>query len=143
MRCLFVCTGNYYRSRFAELLVNHLSKEKGIKVIAVSRGLAPGHADNIGLVSPHVISYLEYLNIHDCIFGPPQKLSEDDFKNADKIIALDENEHRPLIEKLFPAWEQKVEYWKFEDDYIVKPNELLPRLERRIVAFLSGIEHDS
>ncbi len=139
MRCLFICTGNYYRSRFAELLVNHLSKEKGLKVIAFSRGLTPGHADNIGLVSPHVITYLEYLNIRDCIFGSPQKLMENDFKKADKIIALDENEHRPLLERLFPAWEHKVEYWKFEDEYIVKPSELLPRLERRIVAFLNGI----
>jgi protein-tyrosine phosphatase len=27
---LFLCTGNYYRSRFAELLFNHLAKQRGL-----------------------------------------------------------------------------------------------------------------
>ena len=36
---LFLCTGNYYRSRFAEVLFNHLARESGVKAHAASRGL--------------------------------------------------------------------------------------------------------
>jgi hypothetical protein len=36
---LFLCTGNYYRSRFAELLFNHLAKQRGLDWQATSRGL--------------------------------------------------------------------------------------------------------
>ena len=39
-RVLFVCTGNYYRSRFAEAVFNHLAAARGLPWRAVSRGLA-------------------------------------------------------------------------------------------------------
>ena len=39
-RLLFLCTGNYYRSRFAELLFNALAREAGLSWIASSRGIA-------------------------------------------------------------------------------------------------------
>ena len=38
---LFLCTGNYYRSRFAEMLFNHLAAERGLQWRADSRGLNP------------------------------------------------------------------------------------------------------
>jgi hypothetical protein len=37
---LFLCTGNYYRSRYAEELFNHLAKVKGHSWRAFSRGAA-------------------------------------------------------------------------------------------------------
>ncbi len=37
---LFLCTGNYYRSRFAEELFNHLAKQHGLDWTATSRALA-------------------------------------------------------------------------------------------------------
>ena len=37
---LFLCTGNYYRSRFAEELFNHQAERADLDWIAQSRGLA-------------------------------------------------------------------------------------------------------
>ncbi len=48
---LFVCTGNYYRSRFAELFFTARAAQAGLPWAAQSRGfiLAP---QNIGPISP-------------------------------------------------------------------------------------------
>jgi len=45
-RVLFLCTGNYYRSRLAEILFNHLAKERTLDWHADSSGLN-GQADGI------------------------------------------------------------------------------------------------
>jgi protein-tyrosine-phosphatase len=37
---LFLCTGNYYRSRFAEVLFNSVAGKMGLPWQAYSRGLA-------------------------------------------------------------------------------------------------------
>jgi protein-tyrosine-phosphatase len=37
---LFLCTGNYYRSRFAEVLFNSVADKMGLPWRAASRGLA-------------------------------------------------------------------------------------------------------
>ena len=37
---LFLCTGNYYRSRFAEILFNSVAGKMGLQWRASSRGLA-------------------------------------------------------------------------------------------------------
>ena len=42
---LFICTGNYYRSRFAEAVFNHHAKQRGLPWRAFSRGLAIHPAD--------------------------------------------------------------------------------------------------
>src|SRR5256885_17038856 len=46
---LFLCTGNYYRSRFAEILFNSVAGKMGLPWQAASRGLAlePG-VNNVG-----------------------------------------------------------------------------------------------
>src|SRR5277367_4722244 len=50
---LFICTGNYYRSRFAEELFNHLARQRELDWRADSRGLAL-HLGvfNVGPISP-------------------------------------------------------------------------------------------
>jgi protein-tyrosine-phosphatase len=39
-KALLLCTGNYYRSRFAEELSNHLARHHAVDWIAESRALA-------------------------------------------------------------------------------------------------------
>ena len=56
---LFFCTGNYYRSRFAELLFNHLASQNKLEWIAISRGLALERgAHNIGPISKDTVEAL-------------------------------------------------------------------------------------
>jgi hypothetical protein len=47
---LFLCTGNYYRSRFAEVLFNARAAEAGMAWVAASRGLEL-HACNVGPIN--------------------------------------------------------------------------------------------
>ena len=58
-KLLFLCTGNYYRSRFAELLFNAMAAKHIVPWQAFSRGLALDKgAHNIGPISPFAIDAL-------------------------------------------------------------------------------------
>ena len=58
-RILFLCTGNYYRSRYAEELFNYHAKNAGLDWRAFSRGLAErGSPDNVGPMSPFALDAL-------------------------------------------------------------------------------------
>jgi protein-tyrosine phosphatase len=53
---LFLCTGNYYRSRYAEELFNHGAGRAGLAWTAFSRGLAiERRAGNVGPLSPFAL----------------------------------------------------------------------------------------
>jgi protein-tyrosine phosphatase len=129
---LFVCTGNYYRSRFAEIIFNHLAQINSIPASAFSRGLRLNPSKNKGVISPHATSYLSLLKIQVNDVGSPAKLDAMDLQRASKIILLDEKEHRAMFKNAFPDWEDKVEYWQFEDDYVVSPSLVLPSLKNKV-----------
>jgi protein-tyrosine phosphatase len=48
---LFLCSGNYYRSRFAEHLFNAIADRDQLPWRADSRGLVVGRAGNVGPIS--------------------------------------------------------------------------------------------
>ena len=114
---LFLCTGNYYRSRFAEHLFNELARRDGISWRADSRALALERGiRNVGPISPVAVRAMEAHGIR--VNGDermPLSATETDFTVAQRIIALDESEHRPLISECFPAWAPQVEYWLIHD----------------------------
>src|SRR5215831_4310176 len=57
---LFLCTGNYYRSRFAEELFNHHALRAGLSWVARSRALAIECCiNNVGPLSPFALKALE------------------------------------------------------------------------------------
>jgi protein-tyrosine phosphatase len=60
---LFLCSGNYYRSRFAEHLFNYLAEGIRLPWHADSRGLAVGLNGNIGPISRHTLRRLHALSI--------------------------------------------------------------------------------
>ena len=55
---LFLCSANFYRSRFAEHLFNHLAPEAGLKWRAQSRGLMVGHWGDVGPISHYTVDAL-------------------------------------------------------------------------------------
>ena len=52
-RVLFLCTGNYYRSRFAEILFNHLAPQHNLDWHAESSGL---HVQSDGIINSGPLS---------------------------------------------------------------------------------------
>lgn len=114
---LFLCTGNYYRSRFVELLFNHQALQEALPWQAESRGIAL----ELGVNNRGPISSAALAALHARGIVPPeplrfpQQVQEADFHRAQRIIALDEAEHRPLLVQRFPLWLERVEFWQVPD----------------------------
>ena len=130
---LFICTGNYYRSRFAEYYLLHLLAAENWPGKVFSRGLDIYSAGNPGPVSPITTSYLLQLQVGlpDPMPGP-NALTEADFSTADLVVAMDETEHRPMLEKQFPHLLPKVTFWNYADVGFVPSAEMLPLLQQRV-----------
>jgi protein-tyrosine phosphatase len=120
---LFLCTGNYYRSRYAEELFNHRAGLADLNWRAFSRGAAErGSPDNIGPMSPFALEGLQARGIRPVgNLRSPQPCTPPDLESADLIIALKESEHRPLIERRFPEMASRVIYWHVDDVDVAKP----------------------
>lgn len=115
---LFLCTGNYYRSRFAEILFNSVAQKMGLSWRATSRGLAlEWGVNNVGPIAPSVRQALETLGISaaDACERLPMQAVSDDFQGADRVIALKQTEHLPLLQERFSAWAEQVEFWHIDD----------------------------
>jgi protein-tyrosine phosphatase len=133
---LFLCTGNYYRSRFAELLFNHAAARMRLSWLAESRGLALERGvQNVGPMSRAAVARLEALGVPvgwETRF--PLAATADDFARAGHVVALKEAEHRPLLEERFPGWADRVEYWHIHDVDCWTAVETLAGIEREVLA---------
>jgi len=113
---LFLCTGNYYRSRFAEILFNSLATTMCPDYLAESRGLAEDLSNNSGPISAHALDGLEARRIlSPAMLRYPLPLAPAELQEATCIIALYEREHRPLLQRRFPGWADRIEYWQVPD----------------------------
>src|SRR5438270_14037875 len=87
---LFLCTGNYYRSGYAEILFNWKAEECGLKWKADSRGLDPDPL-NAGPMSRHTMAALRNLGIpFDQNLRFPLVANEADFQAAHHLVAVKE-----------------------------------------------------
>jgi len=131
---LFLCTGNYYRSRFAECLFNHLAPGVQLDWTATSRALAIEVGNyNVGEMSPHTRKGLAARSIP--LPNPlrmPVACSDVDLSSADLIVALKEAEHRPLLTRRHPNWPDKVHYWHVHDLDASGPDEALQEVETNV-----------
>jgi protein-tyrosine phosphatase len=120
-KVLFICTGNFYRSRFCEALFNYLSEKNNLEWSAFSRGLSVELANDAviehkGEISGHTADRLKSLGISlEYTGGHRTPLEESDLVGADLIYAAMEEEHRPMIREQFPEWEDTVNYWPIGD----------------------------
>ena len=141
---LFLCTGNYYRSRFAELLFNTIATAHAMPWQACSRGLAIDKGvDNVGPMSALAINALQALGSN--LSGAerfPLQVEERDLQAADHIIALQEAEHKPYLQKCYPTWVNKVEYWHVRDVAPTPAYDPLHEIARdvqRLIAHFRGL----
>jgi len=140
-KILFLCTGNYYRSRFAEHLFNELAQIHQLPWYADSRALALQlGVNNIGNISPYTLTRLQQLGIALSCEREPQQVVAMDLENSDKIIALDEEEHRPFVTHLFPEWTDKIDYWMVHDLHLTDPRDALAEIERKINLFVETLK---
>jgi protein-tyrosine phosphatase len=137
-RILFICTGNYYRSRFAEAVFNHHAELQQIPWTAFSRGLAVHLAE--GCLSPLTLDALGERKIELRHTGTDrQRLSETDLLHSDRRIALDRTEHFVMMREQFPSWTDKIEYWDVPDLLFESHLRALPEIERRTLQLLKEV----
>lgn len=135
---LFICTGNYYRSRYAEALFNHHAEERASSWRAFSRGLAIEMA--MGDLSSYIVARLEMNGIDRRHTSPTRtRLEEEDLRRATRVVALDATEHRPMFEAQFPEWSERVDFWSIQDVHFVPAEFALPSLEARVETLLTEL----
>src|ERR1700676_2792031 len=134
---LFLYTGKYYRSRFAVVLFNSVAGKMGLPWRASSRGLALERGvNNVGPMAVEAITALEALGVRaaDAVTRLPAQATTDDLERADRIVALKQAEHLPLLQERFPAWAKKVEFWHVDD-----APEVLGLIEQEVMGLVARI----
>jgi len=127
---VFICTANFYRSRFSEYLFNSLAKKHGLHWRAISRGLRTWKVAAIeGPISEFAAYRLTAMGIPFDRERFPIQLSEADLENADLVVALKKTEHHVMMVEQFPAWADRIEYWHVNDMDCASANEALPVCE--------------
>jgi low molecular weight protein-tyrosine phosphatase len=128
---LFLCTGNYFRSRFAEELFNRVAADQGLPMRARSGGLEERcHLRNPGPISPHTAAGLRARGMAlGAAPRSPRDVTAEDLDGAAMIIALKEAEHRPLVQERFPRWAGQVRYWDVDDLPLLPPGDVLAKIE--------------
>lgn len=138
---LFLCSGNYYRSRFAELLFNHLIVVTGLAYRADSAGLWPNcRAYNAGPISSDTLAALRARGVSlPTSHRVPRDVTEHDIRNAAVTIALKEAEHRPVATERFPSLLERFEFWHVHDVEDAPPSEAIPLIETNVRALIARL----
>ncbi|GAB4124538.1 MAG: low molecular weight phosphatase family protein [Roseiflexaceae bacterium] len=126
---LFVCTGNYYRSRYAEHVFNHYAA--GSPWQADSRGFEPSPL-NPGPINATAAQRLAAAGMAPPQFRDPIRINQADLEQANLIIMLDEQEHRPYMHERFPDWENRVRYWQIADLWAMTTDQALSAIDREV-----------
>lgn len=131
-KLLFLCTGNYYRSRYAEHLFNYLVTKTDLNWVAKSRGFALSK-HNLGPMSVYIGHRLITKGIPiKPNLRHPLPVQKNDLNQVDLVIAVKEAEHRLYMNELFPEWENKITYWHIDDMDCAMPEETLAEIEQKI-----------
>jgi protein-tyrosine phosphatase len=138
---LFLCTGNYYRSRYSEIFFNWYSGLHAKGWISTSRGLDLSKgSNNIGPISIQALERIKMRSLPlDSTARYPMQITHDDLTMAEKIICLLESEHRPYIETLFPDWKEKVDYWDIRDVPPSDNYDPLKEIEKKVTVLVDSL----
>jgi protein-tyrosine phosphatase len=123
---LFLCTGNYFRSRFSEFWFNHQialldygeDLRAGSAGLRVTSGNGNGNGNgNIGAMAVEAQIALQQrgVAIDPTQLAMPRQVSRDDVEHSDVVVAVDAEAHRPMVQELFPDLEAKIRFWSVKD----------------------------
>lgn len=137
---LFICTGNYYRSRFSEALFNYKARQAHLDWNAISRGLKL-------VPSQHGISALSLRELikrgvpKELCQGDPKALTKKDLEQSDYIVLMDEAEHRPMLEHQFQAHDDpRIHYWHIGETGKMPPSKACQAMFTNIDELLRTLE---
>jgi protein-tyrosine phosphatase len=82
------------------------------------------------------LAALEALGIRAADAGArlPAQVTTADLERAERIVALKQAEHLPLLQERFPTWAEKVEFWQVDD-----APEALALIEREVLGLVARI----
>ncbi len=133
--CLFLCTGNYYRSRMAEEVFNSIARDRNINAESDSAGLHPdvlslGHVGNMARESIRELERGGYEAASSD--REPKTIVDKDLGDYDTIICLDKTEHEDIFWKTFPGFEGDVRFWTVEDYPLDIPRNAFLKIEKEV-----------
>lgn len=138
---LFLCSANYYRSRFAEHLFNWLAPQSDLGWRADSCGLNMDGWSHLRGMSRYVVGALQERGVPlNGDHRDPKWLTLSDLGNADLVIALNEAKHRQMMREQFPLFVDQVEYWHVDDLDCATPEDALPVLEDHVRALVERLK---
>jgi protein-tyrosine phosphatase len=144
VRILFLCTGNYYRSRLAEELLRYHANEADFEIECDSAGLGEiPNPLNPGPIGVDALRYLQRLGISlSSLARFPKRCTPSELQAADVIVCMNEGEHRPLFEiQAGPFLDHKqVVYWHVpdveEDPDLIGPG----LIDRKVIGLLTFLK---
>jgi len=140
-KLLFLCTANYYRSRFAEQYFNHHAKLRGLTWLADSKAISrdPEAEGIIGPMSSHSIKYLGEIGLVADDSRYPIRVEDEHFDEFHRVIAASRDEHYPMMQMHFPHRADGIDYFEVEDLHIYGPERALPQLVASLDALLEEL----
>ena len=142
-KILFLCTGNYYRSRFSEEYFNHYADKYNLCWAADSKGIMREFEGNgnVGPIAKHTVLELEKHKIQPKgVNRFPEYVYEKDFSAFDRVIAVSEDEHTTMLQNLWPNSISNVEYFDVEDLHLEAHETALPKLKIRLDELIQSIK---
>jgi len=137
---LFVCTGNYYRSRLAELYFNTMAQKKGLPWQAFSVGTEADQNHNEGPISIHTIDACIKFNITlPTPYRYPVQISESYLHKAEIVVLINKEEHFPHLQLHFPAFAQAAIAWQILDVEYEKPESAIGALLKKVELLIEQI----
>ena len=142
-KVLFLCTGNYYRSRYAEMRFNHAASQRELGWRASSSGLRVDFEQrwNPGPLSADAATRLDEHGV-----GSPSDRTRMPIDTtaellaaADRVIALQDEEHRPMLATRFPEWVERVTYWDVIDTPPGERYDPLDEIDRHLTELIEEI----
>lgn len=141
-KVLFVCTANIFRSRFSEEVYNHLAIKKDLPTNAFSAGLKVGAYLTRTIYKP-ALDKLKLFKIKPLRSDDLSiHINEIELTDYKKIICLDKNEHKPMVEQNRNLKNIKIEYWNIIDEPMVSSNISLPRCFTKVEELIDQVSKD-